>query len=51
MNVKELELLGGTYLSYETPNATITFFPEEDAIRTSDPDVGSGWPSDDWGGQ
>ncbi len=50
MNVKELELLGDTYLSYETPNMTITFFPQEDAIRTSDPDAGAGWPGD-WGGQ
>lgn len=52
MNVKNFELLGGAF-SYETPSMTITFFPEEDAIRTSDPDAGAGWPSGDdgWGGQ
>lgn len=46
MNVKEFELLGGMF-SYETPSMTITFFPEEDAIRTSDPDAGKEYP-DGW---
>ena len=44
MDVKNFELLDDVHVPYETPNLTITLFPEVDVVRTSDPDAGGEWP-------